>query len=155
MDPLRRHLIDLLTWDDAHITLDEALEGLPPADRGRKPDGLPYSPWQLLEHVRRAQRDILDFCRDSDYRPREWPADYWPESAAPPSAGAWDDAVAAVIEDRDALLALVADDETDLLAEIPHGDGQTLLREILLVADHTAYHTGQLLAVRRVLGAWE
>jgi uncharacterized damage-inducible protein DinB len=155
MDPLRRHLLDLLTWDKAHITLDEALAGLPASDRGLRPDGLPYSVWQLLEHIRRAQRDILDFCTDPDYEAPDWPADYWPESAAPPSATAWDDAVAAVLEDRDALLALVADDELDLLAEIPHGEGQTYLREILLVADHTAYHVGQLLVVRRALGAWE
>jgi hypothetical protein len=130
------------------------VDGVPPSHRGRAPQGLPYSPWQLLEHLRITQHDILDFCRNPGYVELDWPDDYWPKSAAPPPDPAWDESVRRFIEDRAAMQALAADRSVDLLATIPHGSGQTYLREILLAADHTSYHVGQLIVVRRLLGIW-
>ncbi|HEU5039370.1 MAG TPA: DinB family protein [Gemmatimonadales bacterium] len=153
-DPLRDQLATLLGWHDAHADFDAAVEGLPPALRGRTPPGLPYSPWQLVEHLRLAQHDILDFCRNPEYEEMTWPDDYWPREAAPPSEAAWDGTLAGFRRDREELRALAADRTLDLFAAIPHGTGQTYLRELLLVADHNAYHVGQLIAVRRLLGAW-
>jgi hypothetical protein len=154
MDALRTHLLKLLDWRDAHAGFDAVLAGFPPALRGKQPAGLPYSAWQLLEHLRLAQRDILDFCRDAGYVEPAWPGDYWPDGAEPPSASAWDESVAAFRADREALQALVADPATDLFARIPHGSGQTYLREVLLIADHNAYHLGQFVLLRRLLGTW-
>jgi uncharacterized damage-inducible protein DinB len=151
---LRAHVGRLLDWRDAHASFDAAVDGLPPAQRGVRPAGSPHSPWELVEHIRRAQHDILDFSRNPDYRELEWPADYWPDSAAPPTAESWDESVAAVRRDREALRQLAADPAVDLFAAIPHGKGQTVLRELLLAADHTAYHVGQLVLTRRLLGAW-
>lgn len=119
-----------------------------------QPSGLPYSPWQLLEHVRLAQRDILDFCRNPSYSAPGWPADYWPAEPAPPGASAWRRSVAAFRDDRASLVRLIADPEIDPYATIPWGEGQTYLRELLLVADHNAFHLGQLVVLRRLLGAW-
>jgi hypothetical protein len=151
---VRTHLAKLLDWEDAHVSFDSAVEGIPAKLRGSTPAGLPYSPWQLLEHLRLAQHDILDFCRNPDYRELHWPDDYWPRSEAPPGPAAWDESIAAFRRDRAALQALASDPTIDLHVPIPHGSGQTYLRELLLVADHTAYHVGQLVAVRRALGAW-
>jgi hypothetical protein len=151
---LRAHLRKLLAWGDAHVDYDRAVAGLAPELRGQRPGGLPYSPWELLEHLRITQHDILDFCRNPNYTELHWPDDYWPRSAAPPSDSAWEDSVRGFLEDRAALQALAADRSVDLLAAIPHGDGQTYLREILLAADHTSYHVGQLIIVRRLLGIW-
>ena len=151
---LRDHLSRVLAWQDAHGTFEAAVDGIPPSHHGRVPDGLPYSPWQLLEHLRLAQHDILDFCRNPDYEEMRWPDDYWPKSPAPPSDSAWDESVRDFREDRAALQALASDRSRDLLATIPHGSGQTYLREILLTADHTSYHVGQLIVVRRLLGIW-
>ena len=152
---LREQLARLLDWQDAHASFDTAVDGLAPALRGAVPDGLPYSPWQLLEHLRIAQEDILDFSRNSEYGEKKWPHDYWPASPEPPSPDAWDRSVAAYRADREALKAMAADPSIDLFSRIPHGEGQTYLRELLLVADHTAYHVGQLVLVRRLLGAWD
>lgn len=151
---LRAQLAAALDWQAAHATFDAAVDGIAPEMRGRQPEGLPYSPWQLVEHLRITQWDILDFCRNPDYRELQWPDDYWPPSVEPPSPGAWDETVAAYHADLDALKALAMDASVDLFARIPHGTGQTYLRELLLVADHTAYHVGQLVAVRRLLGIW-
>lgn len=151
---LRRQLARILDWGDAHASFEDAVRGVPAALRGRRARGLPWSAWELLEHIRLAQRDILDFCRDADYRERKWPDDYWPPDPAPPGTGAWARSVAAARRDRAELAALGADPEVDLLAPIPHGSGQTVLREILLAADHAAYHLGQIVAVRRALGCW-
>ncbi len=151
---LRAQLAAVLGWRDAHADLEAAVERLPAALRGRVPEGLPYSPWQLLEHMRLAQHDILDFCRNPAYEEPHWPDDYWPAEAEPPSADAWDASLAGFRRDLEALRALALDESVDLFAAIPHGTGQTYLREILLVADHNAYHLGQLVAVRRLLGAW-
>ena len=154
-DPLREHLLKILDWHDAHATFDDAVAGIPVAKRGKQPTGLPYSPWQLLEHIRLCQFDILDFCRNPSYVEREWPADYWPPRIAPPSTKAWTASIKAVRNDREALKKLVVDPACDLFSTIPHGTGQTYLREVLLVADHNAYHVGQLVAVRRLLGIWK
>ena len=151
---LRDHLLKLLSWKSAHVSFDQAIEAIPPAMRGLQPDGLPFSPWQLLEHLRIAQYDILDFCRNADYVMPAWPEGFWPETIAPPSTEAWQESVVRFRADLQALQDLVADPDTDLFAPIPHGEGPTILREALLVADHNAYHVGQLVAVRRLLGIW-
>lgn len=151
---LRAQLRDLLSWRDAHADFDAAVADLPPAMRGTIAPGLPYSPWQLVEHIRLAQADILDFCINPDYRESRWPDDYWPASPAPPDGAAWDQSIAAYRRDRRALERLIADPEHDLLATVPAGNGQTFLREAVLVADHTAYHVGQLVLLRRLLGVW-
>jgi uncharacterized damage-inducible protein DinB len=151
---LRDHLARALGWAEAHMSLDDAVADLPAPLRGRTPSGVPYSPWQLLEHIRITQDDILDFCRNPKYQEMAWPDDYWPKSAAAPSDDAWNASVRRIREDRAALEALARDESIDLAARIPHGTGQTYLREILLVIDHTAYHLGELIVVRRLLGAW-
>ncbi len=152
---LRAQLHRILSWQDAHVGFEKGVQGLAPKLRGVRVEGFPHSPWELVEHMRIAQRDILDFCRNPAYEEPTWPDDYWPASSEPPSERAWDDAIAAFREDRAALEALATDESIDLFATIPHGNGQTYLREILLVADHNAYHLGQLIAVRRQLGAWD
>ena len=154
IDALRTHLKRLLSWGDAHADLDAAVADLPPNGRGVTPPGLPYSPWQLLEHIRLTQADILAFCERPDYHEPHWPDEYWPRAAAPPDAKAWDASIAAFHRDRAALERMIADPACDLFAKVPAGTGQTFLREFLLVADHTAYHVGQLVAVRRLLGQW-
>lgn len=153
-EALRTHLLRLLDWQDAHVDVDSAVAGVPPELQGARPEGLPHSLWELLEHMRLVQRDILDFCRNPDYVEPKWPEDYWPGTAAPPSPKAWNESVAAFRSDREALRRLTTDSGVDLFATIPHGTGQSYLREILLVADHNAYHVGQLVLVRRQLGLW-
>lgn len=153
-EPLRDHLVRTLDWQDAHATFDAAVEGMPPELRGVRPDGLPHSAWELLEHMRLAQLDILEFCRDSDYTEGRWPEDYWPTAPAPEREEAWDESVAAFRADREALKAMAADRDLDLFAPVPRGTGQTFLRELLLVVDHTSYHVGQLVLVRRLLDVW-
>jgi hypothetical protein len=158
MDPrdaaLRDHLLKLLDGGQAHLTFDEAIDGLPESLRGATAPNMPHSPWRLVEHLRIAQRDILDFCLDPGYVSPEFPGGYWPEGDAPPDDEAWDRTIEAFRDDLQAVKDLVSDPNTDLYAPIPHGQGQTILREALLVADHNAYHLGQLVAVRRLLGAW-
>ena len=150
-DSLRAHLAKLLDWKDAHVGFNAAIEGIPADIRGRRPEGLPHSPWELLEHLRITQRDILDFCVNPAYEEMHWPDDYWPTSSQP-TAEQWDQSIKDFRADRDAMKRVAA--EADLFARIPHGSGQTYLREILLVADHTAYHVGQLVSVRQLLDAW-
>jgi hypothetical protein len=152
---LRSFLQKILAWEDAHVGFDRALADIPENLRGTQPAGLPYSLWQLVEHLRLAQHDILDFCRNSNYREMKWPEDYWPSSPEPPSAEAWDKSIAAYKADRNALEQIAANTKFDLAARIPHGSGQTYLRELLLVADHNAYHVGQIVLVRRLLGCWD
>jgi uncharacterized damage-inducible protein DinB len=154
-DSLRQHLIRLLDWQDAHVNFDAATVGLPAKLRGVRPPGLAHSAWELVEHLRFTQRDILEFCRSAEYKEPAWPADYWPPSPAPPSSRAWAASIAAFREDQAALRRLAENPALDLFAAIPHGSGQTYLRELLLVADHNAYHVGQLVVVRRLLGAWK
>jgi hypothetical protein len=152
---LRDHLLYLLRGGGAHLDFDKAVAGLPPELRGAKPAGQPHTPWRLLEHLRICQWDILEFSRNPKHVSPTFPDGYWPQGDAPPDAAAWDRSVAAFRADLKAVQDLVADPATDLFARIPHGDGQTILREALLVADHNAYHLGQLVLVRRLLGAWE
>ena len=151
---LREHVVNLLTGGHAHATFEQAVKGLPAELRGKVAKGAEHSPWQLLEHLRLAQWDILDFSRNPKYQALKWPDDYWPKEKAPADEKAWDKSVRAFKKDLKAMVALVEDEKTDLFAKIPHGDGQTILREALLVADHNAYHVGQLVLVRRQLGAW-
>ena len=151
---LRDHLLELLRGGSAHLDLDKALAGLPAELRGKKAPGLPHTVWQLLEHLRIAQWDILEFSRDRDHVSPPWPEGYWPESEAPVDEAAWEASLEAVRRDLKAMQDLVADSGTDLHAKIPWGDGQTVLREALLVADHNAYHLGQIVGVRQALGAW-
>jgi hypothetical protein len=151
---LRAHLLWLLRGGNAHAPFDRAVAGLPARLQGTKAAGLPYSPWQLAEHIRITQWDILEFSRSRKHVSPKWPQEYWPKNPAPPSASAWRNSIAAFRRDMRAMQRLVARPSTDLYARIPWGDGQTILREALLVADHNAYHLGQLIVVRRVLGAW-
>jgi hypothetical protein len=153
-DPLRQHLINLLTKAEAHVGLESSLKNFPRELRGTKPDGAPHTPWQLLEHIRIAQWDILEFSRNPRHESPQWPEGYWPETAAPPNGKSWEESVKQIRTDLKAMCDLVSDPKRDLFAPIPHGKGQTLLREALLVADHNAYHLGQLVDVRRALGAW-
>ena len=150
---VRAHAVALLRGGHAHATFDQAIKGLSPELRGRAPRGLPYSPWQLLEHLRIAQWDILGFSQRADHVSPSWPEGYWPSEMEPTDA-AWRKSVAAFRRDLQSMIALVANPATDLFARIPWGDGQTLLREALLAADHNAYHLGELIVVRRLLGAW-
>jgi hypothetical protein len=138
------------------VTFEDAVADLPASVRGARPDKLPYSPWELVEHIRISQRDILDYTVAKDeasYEGLPWPKGYWPKTPAPPNTRAWDESVTAVLADREAMEHLV--DKHDLFAKVPAAkEGHTLLREALLLADHNAYHIGELIAVRRLLGAW-
>ena len=154
-ESLREHLRNLLTKKQAHVDFEGAIAGLPAGLRGAKHPSVPHTPWRLVEHLRIAQRDILQFCVDPDHVSPEFPEGYWPEGDAPPDPGAWGRSVDGFRADLEAMVALVTDPRTDLFTPIPHGDGQTVLREALLVADHNAYHVGQLIVVRRLLGAWD
>jgi hypothetical protein len=151
---LRDQLVKLLRGGNAHLGLDQAIGELPKELRGAKAPSLPHTVWQLLEHLRIAQWDILEFSRNRDYTAPKWPDDYWPDTAAPADDAAWDRSVEALHRDLKAMEDLVADPKTDLYAKIPWGDGQTILREALLVADHNGYHLGQIVSVRQALGAW-
>lgn len=153
-DALRSHLSQVLAWRDAHADFDNAVRGLPPKLRGVVPAGWEYSAWQLVEHIRIAQADILEFCAARTYKDKPWPAAYWPKSPRPPDAAAWTKSLSAYRRERRALQRLTMNKAIDLMAPVPRGTGQTYLREILLVADHTAYHVGQIVALRRQLGAW-
>lgn len=152
---LRHHLLELLRGGSAHLRFDEAIEGLPADLRGTRHQELPHTAWQLLEHLRIAQWDILEFSRNPDYGHIKWPDDYWPKTAAPPDDAAWDRSVEQFRQDLEAMQGLVADPKTDLYAKIPWGKGQTILREAMLVADHNAYHIGQIVSLRQALGAWQ
>ena len=152
---LRQHLINLLRSKHAHLDFDTVIARLPAKLHGAKVRGLPFTAWRLLEHLRIAQWDILEFSRNAKHVSPEFPEGYWPETDAPPSDAVWDHSVERFRTDLAAMQALVADPETDLFARIPHGSGQTILREALLVADHNSYHLGQLVMLRRLLGAWK
>jgi hypothetical protein len=152
---LREHVLELLHGGHGHADFESAIKNLPAAARGKRPKGAEHSPWEILEHMRIAQWDILDFSRNPDYQQPPWPEGYWPKTAAPPDEKAWEKSVRAFRKDFKAMCALVEDAKTDLFAKIPHGDGQTILREALLTADHNAYHLGEMVLVRRLLGAWK
>jgi hypothetical protein len=152
---LREHIVKLLTGNDAHTEFERVVADLPENLRGQKPKGAEHSPWQVLEHLRITQWDILEFSRKAAHQSPEFPAGYWPGTQAPPDAAAWNKSVESFLKDRKAFCELVSAESTDLFARIPHGDGQTILREALLAADHTAYHLGELVLLRRMLGAWQ
>lgn len=152
---LRDHIISLLEGGSAHVTFDDAVKSMPEKLRGVKPKGLPHSAWMLLEHLRIAQWDILEFCRNARYKARKWPDEYWPAEEAPPNDRAWDKSIQQFRKDAKTMQELVGNSKTDLFAKISWGEGQTILREALLVADHNAYHIAQLVDVRRLLGAWK
>ena len=150
----REQVVYLLKGGGAHVHFTDALEGFPAEKYGAFADGLPHTGWQLLEHTRLAQWDILEFSRNPKHVSPPFPAGYWPKTPAPPDRKAWDESVAAFQRDLLEMVHLVADPRTDLSAKIPHGEGQTILREALLLADHNAYHLGQLVDLRRALGTW-
>src|SRR5215469_1096286 len=152
---LRQQLVKVMDWNEAHADFSAAISDLPAELRGRVPDGLPYSAWQLLEHIRIALWDILEFSRDARHKSPEWPEGYWPKAAAPPNEQTWDKSIGAIRELRDEMRKLITDPKQDLFAPIAHGSGQTLLRQALLTADHNAYHIGQIVLVRKALGAWK
>lgn len=153
-EKLREHVLYLLKGGGAHLGFEEAVAELAEPLRGAKAPGVPHTAWRLVEHMRIAQWDILEFSHDAAHVSPDFPQGYWPATDGPPSAAAWEKSIEAFLADREALAALVTDPAVDLLAPIPHGDGQTVLREALLAADHNAYHLGQLVLLRRCLGAW-
>jgi len=152
---LREHVVNFLQGKGAHVDFDGVINGLPATSRGTRPKGAAHSPWEILEHLRIAQWDILEFSRNPSHVSPSWPEGYWPDSEAPANAEAWNESVERFRSDLDAMIALVSDPRSDLFTPFAHGDGQTLLREALLIADHNAYHIGELVVVRRLLGAWE
>jgi uncharacterized damage-inducible protein DinB len=151
---LRQHLTYFLTDGGAHAKFDDAIAAIPPKLRGQKPAGMPHSPWMLLEHMRIAQWDILEFSRNPEYKSPTWPEGYWSPTEDPPNAAAWNESVKNFRKDLKSMVNLITNPKIDLFAKLPWGDGQTILREVLLVADHNAYHVGQLVDVLRLLGAW-
>jgi hypothetical protein len=152
---LRKHLLELLEGGSAHAKFDDVIKNLPAKLRGRKPAKFPHSAWMLLEHMRLAQWDILEFSRNPKHVSPKWPEGYWPKTEGPPNAAAWSKSIQQFRRDLKAMQKLVANAKADLFAPIPWGEGQTVLREVLLLADHNAYHLGQLLDVRRMLGVWK
>jgi uncharacterized damage-inducible protein DinB len=153
-EALRKQLHELLESAHAHATFDQAIEGVPADKRGERVAGQPHTLWRLLEHLRLATWDILEFSRRADHVSPAWPDGYWPPTDAPPDDAAWERSVAAVRADVAAFAALIDDPAHDLVAPFPWGDGQTLLREALLIADHNAYHVGQMVLLRQLLGIW-
>jgi hypothetical protein len=151
---LRRHVIDVLKGGSAHVHFMDALEEFPPNKRGTFAPGLPHTGWQLLEHARIAQWDILEFSRNPKHVSPGFPEGYWPKTPGPPSEAEWEKSVQSFQRDLDEMVEMVKNSRTDLFAKIPHGDGQTVLRQALVLADHNAYHLGQLVDLRRALGAW-
>ncbi len=144
-----------LDWEQAHAKLENVVKNLATPLRGQRATGYPHSVWELLEHIRITQRDLLDFCQNPDYQEKlEWPHDYWPPTPAPPMADAWDKSIADYRRDREALARFTTESKIDLTAKIPRGTGQTYLRTILVAVDHASYHIGQIVSVRRLLGAW-
>jgi len=152
---LQKHLLELLRGGQAHIDFESAVKDWPVPLRGKKLKGAAHSPWEVLEHMRLAQWDILEFTRNPKHVSPEFPAGYWPKKPAPPNSRAWNESVAAFRADLNAMIAIVEDDSSDFFAPLPHGDGQTILREVLVLADHNAYHLGELLLLRRLLGVWK
>lgn len=152
--PWRTIVASSLDWHEAHATFDDAVAGLTTELRGCRPAHYPHSAWELVEHIRLTQADLVAFMQDASYAAPKWPHDYWPSKLAPPTARAWDESIAAVRRGREELQEITTRPTLDLTATIPWGEGQTYLRTILVAVDHTAYHVGQLIAVRRLLGAW-
>lgn len=152
---LRKHLIELLDGGHAHASFDQVIKDFPAKFRAETPKGLPHSAWHLLEHMRISQGDILDFSRNPKYKGLKWPAEYWPKNPVPANAVEWEKSILAFQEDLGAMKKLVTDPKTDLFAKLPWGEGQTVLREAMLLADHNSHHLAQIIDVRRLLGVWK
>lgn len=152
---LRSQLIQLMRKSEAHVDFERAVKGIPEDKMGIRPKGSPHSAWEMLEHIRLAQRDILEFSQSADYVSRKWPDDYWPKSPAPASAAEWKRSVRAILKDRETFIGLLEDPKRDLFKPFPWGDGQHLMREALLIADHNAYHVGEIVLLRSILGIWK
>ena len=153
-DVVRQHLLKLLRGGNAHMTFDQAINGFPPEAINTLPPGVPYSSWHLLEHIRTTQWDILEFVRDPDHVSPAWPEGHWPPKGQEADGPRWQDTIQAFRSDMEALEAMVQDPATDLYAGLPHAAGYTVLREILLVADHNAYHIGEFAVLRQIMGTW-
>jgi uncharacterized damage-inducible protein DinB len=153
-DDWRRIVASSLDWEQAHAKLDSVIDKLPSEQRGRRPDGLAHSIWELVDHIRRTQHDLLEFCVNPRYHEPKWPDDYWPPSPAPASDAEWNNALADIHRETALFAEFTIEPERDLTAKIPHGTGQTYLRTILVAVDHTAHHVGQIIDVRRLLGVW-
>lgn len=151
---LRKHLAYLLTKGGAHATFEDAVKDVPAAARGTVPEGAAHSLWELLEHMRITQSDILEFSRDAKHKSPKFPKGYWPKTPAPPNAKAWDKSIKEFLADRAAMCELIEAKSTDLFEEIKHGEGQTILREAMLAADHNSYTVGEIVITRRILGVW-
>jgi hypothetical protein len=154
MDSLREHILNLLAGKGAHVEFDKALADFPAELRGKKVASAPHTAWQLLDHMRIAQWDILEFSRDRNHVSPKWPEGYWPTAPEPPDAKAWDAGIAQFKKDLEAMRSLIGDPKSDLFSRIPHGEGQTLLREAFVLADHNSYHLGQIVLLRKLLGSW-
>jgi uncharacterized damage-inducible protein DinB len=151
----RRIVASSLDWEQSHASLDHAIEGLPVELRGRRPEGFPHTVWELLDHIRRTQHDLLSFMTNDAYEEPKWPDDYWPSSAGPKNEDDWRHAIDDIHRESKAIADFTINDSRDLTQRITHGSGQTYLRTILVAVDHTSYHVGQIVAVRRLLGAWK
>jgi hypothetical protein len=150
---LVEELKKLLLGGNAHVTLKDALKGLPRESRGVKPHNMPYSIWQLVEHIRIAQWDMLQFCKDANHKSPKWPDEYWPKKNAPENDSAWNEALKQIDADMDEFIEVIK--RADIYQKIPHGQGQNILLEVLQVADHNAYHIGEIIAIRRMTGDWK
>jgi len=150
----REIVASALDWEQAHAGLESSIKGLAPELRGERPAGLPHSVWELVEHIRRTQHDLLEFCVNANYHEPKWPDDYWPPTPAPLSDKAWNDCLDLIRRDTRAFAEFTREDPRDLTQKIPHGTGQTYLRTVLVSIDHTAHHVGQIITTRRLLGAW-
>jgi len=154
-DEWRTIIASAFDWEQAHANLDSSIKGLSPDLRGTRPANFPHSVWELVDHIRRTQFDLLDFCRNANYKEIKWPDDYWPGTPAPASDAAWNDCIAQIQRDTKAFAEFTTTFDGDLAGKIPHGTGQTYLRTIILSIDHTSHHVGQIIAVRRLIGAWK
>lgn len=152
---VRSLLLEQLEGQNAHINFERAVEGVPFEDLGKQPAGLPHSIWELAEHIRIAQADIVEFSQNPDYTAPNWPEDYWPKQCSPENDEAWQELLRQVHKDHYTMVQLVKDPSNDLFKPFEHGDGQTLFREAMLIVDHNAYHVGQIVQLRRLLGNWE
>ena len=151
---VRAHLVALLKGGNAFVPLEKALKDIPFEKAGIVPDGLPYSIWQQVEHLRRAQKDIIDFTKNENYQKLKWPDEYWPQNVSPETKKQWEETLKANIKYVDEMIQLVEDEDRELLEPFEHGNGQTLFREAVLLAEHNAYHIGQILIIRRILNIW-
>ena len=151
---LKHQLVEVITKGNAHASFEEVVEGIPIKHLGAKPGNLPYSIWQLVEHIRITQKDILEFSRNPQHISPEWPDEYWPEQDAPANEQEWLQSLDHIKKDRKAFIDLLNDPSADLYTQYAHGEGQNLLREALLIADHTSYHMGEIIVLRRILNDW-